>query len=323
MKRRTTLLGALAAPLMLAAGGASLAQAVYPSRTIRLVSPSPPGGAGDVSNRILAKHLSDQMGQPVVIDYRLGGNGVVAAQEALRGDREGYTIFLGTLTALVGNLYLMKSIPYDPSTDFAPVSLIGTIPFILVANMDLPVKSVKELIAYAKANKGKVTFASANTTSQVSASMFASMTGIELQHIPYKSAPASLNDVVSGQVAISFVDIPSARGLIQSGRLRLLGVTADKRINLFPDTPSIAESVPGYEMIGWTAMTVPAGVDPAIVRRLSVETGKVLSKPEVREQMANVGIVAASSTPEELASYLRTERPRWSRRVHDAGIQPE
>lgn len=323
MKRRTTLLGALSAPLLLAAGGAVHAQAAYPNRTIRIVSPSPPGGAGDVSNRILAKHLSDQMGQPVVIDYKLGGNGVVAAQEALRGDREGYTVFLGTLTALVGNLYLMKSIPYDPVADFMPVSLIGTIPFILVANMDLPVKSVAELIAYAKANKGKVTFASANTSSLVSASMFASMTGIEMQHVPYKSAPASLNDVVSGQVAISFVDIPSARGLVQSGRLRILGVTADKRISLYPDTPAIAETVPGYELIGWTAMTVPAGTDPAIVRRLSVETGKALARPDVREQMAAVGIVAAPSTPEELATYLRSERPRWQQRVRGAGIQPE
>ena len=144
-----------------------------------------------------------------------------------------------------------------------------------------------------------------------------------MQHVPYKSAPASLNDVVSGQVAISFVDIPSARGLVQSGRLRILGVTADKRISLYPDTPAISETVPGYELIGWTAMTVPAGTDPAIVRRLSVETGKALARPDVREQMAAVGIVAAPSTPEELATYLRSERPRWQQRVRGAGIQPE
>lgn len=324
MKRRSLIQGALGAPIVLTAGPMAPAQAQsYPSRPIRLVTPSPPGGAGDVSNRMIAKHLSDLVGQPVVIDNKVGGNGVIAALEALKGGNDGYTIFVGSTTTLASNPYLMKKVPYDP-TDFDPVSLIGTLPFLLVTNTDLPVTDVKGLVSYAKTHPGKVAFASANNTSLVAASMFGRMTGIEMLHVPYKSAPASLNDVVSGQVAISFVDIPSSLGLIQAKKLRLLGVTTERRINLLPDAPTIAESgVPGYQLVGWTAMCVPAGTDAAIVQRLNEATRTVIARSDVREQLARVGFDAASSTPQELASFMRTERPRWARLIRDAGIRPE
>ena len=322
MKRRTTVLAAIAVPLWFGASP-SLAQA-YPTRPIRLVTPSPPGGAGDVANRVVAKGLSDELGQPVVIENRVGGNGVIAAQEALRGGNDGYTVFVGSTTTLAANPYLMKSMPYDPTTDFTAVSLIGTLPFVLVVNTALPVKSVKDLVAYAKANPGKVSYASANASSRVTASMLGRMTGIELLHIPYKSAPASLTDVVSGQVTMSFVDIPSSLGLIQTGKLRLLGVSSAKRLALLPDTPTIAEAgIPGYELVAWVAMVVPTGTDPAIVRRLSEATRKVIARPDVREQLAKVGFDAEASTPEALASFMRTERPRWARLIRGAKIDPE
>jgi tripartite-type tricarboxylate transporter receptor subunit TctC len=179
-------------------------------------------------------------------------------------------------------------------------------------------------VAYAKARPGKVSFASANATSRVAASSFAHSTGVELLHVPYKSAPTSLNDVVTGQVDIAFVDYSSARAFLQGGRLRLLGVTSAKRSPLMPDAPTIAESgVPGYEVIGWTAMSVPTGTDPAIVRRLNAEMQKVLSRKDVQQQLASLGQDVILGTPEEFASFMRSERPRWGRMIRAAGLQPE
>ena len=323
MKRRTMLAAALGAPAWWTAGRPAFAQ-TYPSRPIRLISPSPPGGGGDVSNRIIAKHMGDLLGQPMVVENRPGGNGVVAAVEALRAGNDGHTIFIGGNTPMIANPYLMKSHPFDPFTAFAPVSLVGTLPFILVVNPALPIRDVRELIRYARAQAVKLSFASANATSLVAASRFARMADIEMLHIPYKGAPASLNDIIGGQVALTFVDIPSARGLVQAGKLRVLAVTSAARTPMMPDVPSIAETgLAGYEVIGWTAMYVTAGTDPAIINRLSQEARKVIARPDVREQLAAVGFDGAPTTPEELGAFMRAERPRWVRMIREAGIEPE
>lgn len=321
MLRRRLVLGALSAPW--AATAFEARAEAWPTRPIRLVTPSPPGGAGDVSNRMVAKYMASELGQAVVVDNKVGGNGVIAAMEALRGGHDGYTVYVGSTTTLAANAYLMKNMPYEPATDFQPVSLIGVLPFLLVANAQLPFTDVKGLVAYAKAHPG-VNFASANASSQVMMSMFARMAGLNLVNVPYKSAPASLNDVVSGQVQISFVDIPSALGLVQAGRLRLLGVSTAKRISILPETPTIAESgVPDFELVGWTAMTVPAGTDAAVVRRLNEAARAAIARPDVREQLGKLGFEAQSSTPEELGSFMRAERPRWARLIRAAGIEPE
>ncbi|MES2482260.1 MAG: tripartite tricarboxylate transporter substrate binding protein [Pseudomonadota bacterium] len=323
MQRRSLMGAALGLTAPWLAAVPALAQS-WPSQPIRLVSPSPPGGAADVATRLIGKHLAELLGQPVITDNKPGANGVVAGLEALRAGTDGYTVFMGSTTSLVANPYLMKSVPFEPATDFAPVSLIAALPFVLVVHPGLPVKSVKDLVAYAKARPGKVSFASANATSRVAASSFAQSTGVELLHVPYKSAPASLNDVVTGQVDIAFVDYSSARAFLQGGRLRLLGVTSAKRSPLMPDTPTIAESgVPGYEVIGWTAMSVPTGTDPAIVRRLNAEMQKVLSRKDVQQQLASLGQDVILGTPEEFASFMRSERPRWGRMIRAAGLQPE
>jgi tripartite-type tricarboxylate transporter receptor subunit TctC len=295
----------------------------WPTQTVRLVSPSPAGGAADVATRLIAKHLAELLGQPVVVDNRPGANGVVAGLEALHAN-DGHTVFMGSTTTLVANPYLMKSVPFEPATDFAPVALVAALPFVLVVNPQLPVHSVKELIAHAKARPGTITFASANATSRVAAATFASMSGVELLHVPYKSAPASLSDVVTGRVAISFVDYSSAHAFIEAGRLRLLAVTSARRSPLMPNTPTVAESgLPGYEVIGWTAMTVPTGTDPAIVRRLNAEMQKVLANPEVRQKLAGLGQDVILGTPEQFSSFMRSERPRWARMIRAAGIEPE
>ena len=323
MQRRNLLKGGMAMPALWAACRPVFAQA-YPTKAIRLISPSPPGGGGDVSNRIIARYMGELLGQPLVVENKPGGNGVVAALEALRAGNDGYAIFIGGNTPMIANPYLMKSHPFDPFTAFAPVSLVGTLPFILVVNPALPIRDVRDLIRYAKAHPGKLNFASANATSLVAASRFARMTEIEMLHIPYKGAPASLSDIIGGQVALTFVDIPSARGLVQAGKLRVLAVTSSARTPLMPDVPSIAEAgLPGYEVIGWTAMYVPAGADPAIINRLSQEARKVIARPDVREQLAIVGFDGAPTTPEELGAFMRAERPRWVRMIREAGIEPE
>lgn len=297
---------------------------VWPARAIRLVSPSPAGGAADIATRLIGTHLAELLGQPVIVDNKPGANGVLAGMEALRAGPDGYTVFMGSTTSLVANPYLMKSVPFEPATDFAPVALIAALPFVLVVNPKLPIKSVKELIAYAKARPGSVTYASANATSRVAASTFANLTDVKLLHVPYKSAPASLNDLVSGEVAISFVDYSSARSFIGADRLRLLAVTSAQRSPLMPSTPTLAESgLPGYEVIGWTAMSMPTGTDPAIVRRLNAEMQKVLSRKDVQKKLADLGQDVILGTPEAFASFMRTERPRWGRMIRAAGIEPE
>ncbi len=296
----------------------------WPSQPIRLVSPSPPGGAADVATRLIAKHLAEALGQPVLVDNRPGGNGVVAGLGALRGGKDGYSIFMGSTTTLVANPYLMKQVPFEPAVDFVPISLVASLPFVLVVNPSLPINSVKELIAYARERPGKVTFASANATSFVAASAFNHSVGVDMLHVPYKGAPASLTDIMGGQVDLSFVDYSSARTLIQSKRLRLLAVTSAKRSPLMPQTPTLAElGLPGYEVVGWTAMCAPAGVDPAIVQRLNKEMQKILSRKDVVEQLAVLGQDVLLGTPEEFASFMRTERPRWGRMIRNAGISPE
>lgn len=323
MPRRIFLANALSLFGLWMVIGPALAQ-VWPSRVIRLVSPSPAGGAADVATRLIGKHLAELLGQPVVVDNRPGGNGVIAGMEALRGGTDGHTVFMGSTTTLVANPYLMKSVPFEPATDFTPVALVAALPFVLVANTTLPTQSVKDLIEYARARPGKVSFASANATSRVAASTFARMSGIDLLYVPYKSAPTSLNDVVSGEVAISFVDYSSARAFIQSDRLRLLAVTSAKRSPLMPNTPTIAESgLLGYEVIGWTAMSVPTGTDQIVVRRLNAAMQQVLSRKDVQQQLANVGQDVILSTPEEFSSFMRTERVRWARMIRAAGIEPE
>ena len=315
--------------LLAALGGAALwplatarAQGTWPVRPVRIVTPSPPGGGGDVSLRVIARYMGEFLGQPMVIDNRVGGNGVVAALEALRGGTDGYTVYAGSNTTLAANPYLMKTMNYDP-TDFTPVALLGTLPFILVVNPGVPAQSVRELIAHARANPGKLTYASANATSLVAASMFERMAGVKMLNVPYKSAPASLNDIASGQVALSFIDIPSAQGMVSAGRVRVLGITSARKSPLLPSAPAIAETLPGYELIGWTAMTVPTGTPKLVIDRLGDSIQRAVARPDVREQLLKLGFEAATMPAAEFPAFMRSERPRWARLIRSAGIVPE
>jgi tripartite-type tricarboxylate transporter receptor subunit TctC len=295
----------------------------YPSKPVHIVAPFGAGGGGDTTIRLLGQQLSQAMGQSFIIDNKPGGNGVIGVQEALRGAPDGYTLFYGSTTTLAANASLMKKINYDPVKDFAPITRVGVLPFMLVINSSQPFGSVKEFIAFVKANPGKLSYASANATGQVSGAMFAQLAGLDMLHVPYKASPAGVTDVLNGNVSMMFVDIPPAIGQVNAGKLRVLGVTTARRTALLPQVPSIAEALPGYEVYAWTAMCAPAGTNPEVIRRLHAEIAKILAKPDVKEAFASVGVEVGSSTPEELGAFIRSERERWANLIKMARIEPE
>ncbi|QRX81132.1 tripartite tricarboxylate transporter substrate binding protein [Glaciimonas sp. PAMC28666] len=296
----------------------------YPANPIRIVAPFGVGGGGDTSLRILGQQLTLELGQPVIIDNRPGANGIIGAQEALRTAADGYTLFYGSTTTLAANNSLMKTLPYDPSKDFSPITRVGLLPFVLVVTPGLPVHSVRELIAYAKAHPGKLSYASANATGQVAGSTFARMAGVDMLNVPYKTNAAGLTDVMNGTISVMFADVPSALVQVEAGRMRALGVTTARRSAILPQLPSIAESgLPGYEVVAWTAMCVRAGTSPAIVKLLNAAIIKALDSPELRAKFAKIGIDVALSTPAELSTFIQAEKGKWAGLIRAAGIQPE
>lgn len=296
----------------------------YPAKTVRIVAPFGAGGGGDTTIRLLAQQLSQSTGQQFIVDNRPGGNGVIGVHEALRAPADGYTLFYGSTTTLAANASLMKHIDYDPVRDFAPITRVGVLPFMLVVSADRPWRTVADVIAYGKANPGKLQFASANATGQVSGAMFAQLAGLEMTNVPYKASPAGVLDVLNGTVPLMFVDIPPAIGQVQAGKLRVLGVTTARRTKLLPQIPSMAESgLAGYEVIAWTAMCAKAGTSPEIVNYLHAEIAKALAKTDVQDAFARVGVEVVPSSSDELGAYIKSEHDRWARLIRIARIEPE
>ncbi|MFM9881461.1 MAG: Bug family tripartite tricarboxylate transporter substrate binding protein [Burkholderiales bacterium] len=296
----------------------------YPVRPVRIIAPFGAGGGGDTTIRMLAQHLTQATGQQFIVENKPGGNGVIGVQEALRGGADGYTLFYGSTTTLAANTTLMKKMSYDPVNDFAPITRVGVLPFMLVVRADQPFNTVPDLIAFAKANPGKLSYASANATGQVSGAMFAQGAGIELLHVPYKATPAGVTDVLNGTVSMMFADIPPAIGQVTAGKFRVLGVTTAARTALLPQVPAMSEfGMTGYEVVAWTAMCAPAGTAPEIVKVLNAEIVKALAKPDLKEAFAKLGVEVGASAPEELAAFIRSERERWARMIKTARIEPE
>ena len=242
MKRRD-FLQTLAAAAAYGSAGTVRAQA-YPTKPVRIIAPFGAGGGGDTTIRMLAQQLGQSLGQQFVVENKPGGNGVIGVQEALRGGADGYTLFYGSTTTLAANATLLKKMSYDPVKDFAPISRVGVLPFMLVVRADQPFQSVKDVIDHAKANPGKLSYASANATGQVSGASFCQLAGIDMLHVPYKATTAGVTDVLNGNVTMIFVDIPPAIGQVMAGKFRVLGVTTAKRTPLLPQVPAISESLP-------------------------------------------------------------------------------
>lgn len=312
---------ALAAVLLLSS--AAWAQA-YPNKVVKLVVPFAAGSGTDAVARITAQNLTDALGQQFIVENKPGANGAIAAEFVARSPADGYTLFMTTNTSHSANPSLMKKINYDPVKDFASVSRMGNLPFMLVVNPDLPVKSVKELIEFARKNPGKVSYGTGNSTGIIAGATFALANKIELLHVPYKSTPPAMTDVMGGQVSMMFTDLASGIGNVKAGRMRALAVTTAVRSALVPDLPSMEEAgVPNFDLTSWNGVFAPAGTPAEVVNRLNAELVKMVARPDVKEKFAQIGFDAFTSTPAELDAFVRAELVKWAKLVKDAGIEAE
>lgn len=295
----------------------------YPSRTVRLVVPFAAGSATDTMARLLAQELSPRLGQSVVVENKAGGLGQIAAQHVARSAPDGYTLFVTTNTTHSANPHLFRTLPYDPIKDFEPIARTATLPFMLVVNGQLPVRSTAGFLSYAKANPGKLTYASASSTSLVAAESLNVLGHVSMVGVYYKASPQAILDVASGQVQVMVADFATAMPHVTAGRLKVLAVTTAKRSSLVPDAPPLGESVKGFDVTSWNGLFAPAGTPPEIVQRLARETLAVLARPDVKSRLAAIGFEVDPLGPQDFAAYVRNQLDYWGRLVRDAGIRPE
>ncbi len=314
--------------LVLAAAAALFATALraddYPSRPITFVSVFGPGSASDTICRIVADPLSAALKVPVIVEDRPGADGVVAAQYVQHAAPDGYTLMMATNSPLSADPFLLKDVSYDPVKDFTPVSRVGSFTLMLVINPSLPFHSVKELVDYAKANPGKLSFASGNTAGIVGGKTLAHWAGIDLLHVPYKSSPPAIEDVIAGRVSMMFADFTVAMPHVSAGQVRALAITRLKRSPLFPDLPTMDEAgIEGFDLDAWAGLVAPAGTPPAVVAKLNAALRPIIDGPDVQAKFKNVGFQGFSSTPGEFGDYIKVQLGKWQKMVKDANIQAE
>ena len=308
--------------------GPSMAQApAYPSKLIKIIVPLIPGGGNDLLARIIGERLSPVIGQTVVVENRPGAGGNVGTEFAARQAPDGYTLLMTSPTHVINPAFYIK-LPYDPIRDFAPISLIATIPFMLTVNSAVPAKSVKELVALAKSQPGKLTYGTTGmgTPHHLSMEMLRSATGIDIVQVPYKGAGALVPALVGGEITMTIGALNSLLPYIQSGRLRALGTAAPTRAAVLPDVPTIAEAagLPDYGMVSWFGVLAPAATPPAIVARLNTEINRIVQNPQViKERLKTVGLDPVGSTPEAFGDVLKTELVKYAKVAREAGIKPE
>ncbi|MEO8346461.1 MAG: tripartite tricarboxylate transporter substrate binding protein [Betaproteobacteria bacterium] len=310
--------------LGLALAAAQTCAQAWPSKPIKWIVPFAPGGTTDILARTVGEKLAVALGQPVIIENKPGAGGGVGADFVAKAAPDGYTILGGTISTNAINASLYKDLPYDPVKDFVPITLIARVPNMLVVNNDVPAKNVAELIVLLKKNPGKYTFASSgNGTSQhLSGELFKSMTGVDMQHIPYKGSPPALQDVMGGAVTMTFDNITTAWTLAKGGKLRALAVTTAKRSPAAPDVPTLAEAgVIGYEIGSWQGVFAPAGTPPAIVNRLNTEIVKIINLPEVKERLLALGAEPVGNSSEEFTVFVKAEVAKWGDVVKKSGAR--
>ena len=314
--------------ILLAAGPTFFSSALladnYPSKPITLVAVFGPGSASDTICRVIAQPLSIALNESVIVESRPGANGALAALYVARSASDGHTLLMATNSPLSVVPFLMKNVSYDPVKDFTPVTRVGSFTLMLVVNPSLPVKTVKELIEYAKANPGKLSFASANTSGIVAGETLIHWAEIDMLHVPYKSSPPAIQDVLAGRVSMMFTDLTTGLPHVRSGALRALAVTRLQRSPLFPELPTLDEAgVAGFDMDSWAGIVAPAHTPPPIVTKLNKELRKIIDDPDVKAKLGNAGFEAFSSTPKEFGDFIKVQLDKWGKMVRDAGIQPE
>jgi len=294
----------------------------YPSRPVTITAVFGPGSASDTICRIIADKLGPAIGQPVIVEDRPGADGAVAALYVHHANPDGYTLLMGTNSPLSADPFLHKDINYDPIKDFVPVTRVGSFTLILVVDPKLPIHSVRELADYAKANQGKLTYASGNTAGIVGMETVKRWAELSILHVPYKSTPPALEDIIAGRVSMMFADFTTAIPHVTAGTLRPLAVSRIKRSTLFPDLPTLDEAgVKGFNLDTWAGLVAPTGTPPAVVNKLNAALRKIIDSPEVQAKFKNVGFEGFSSTPEELGDYIKVQLGEWGKMVKDAGIQ--
>jgi tripartite-type tricarboxylate transporter receptor subunit TctC len=297
----------------------------YPNRPVRMVVGFPPGGGTDVVARIIAPGLSENLGQPVVIENRPGATGTVAAAMVAKSPADGYTIMMGHVSVNAIAPSLFPDLQYDVLKDFAPVTLAASVPHFVVVHPTLPVHSIRELIAYAKEHPAELSFPSAGngSTPHLAGEIFKVMAGVNLVHVPYKGSGQSMADLLAGQHKVGFDTMPASAGYVRSGRMRALGVSSAKRVPEYPDVPTVAEAgVPGYEVITWYGVFAPGGTPPAVVNRLHAEAAKAMETPAARTRLAEAGADGTvTRSPAEFAAIVRADTARYAKIIKDAGLK--
>ena len=323
------LLAALPGVLALVLLGAAIptgvfAQAAWPSKPIRFIVPFPPGGGADATARIVAQELSRALGQQVIVENRGGGGGTIGVAAGIKSAPDGHTVFLGTPGPIAVSPTLTPDLGYDPTRDMAPVSRLSTAPLLVAVPGSSPIRSLQELIATARAKPGSLSFASGGngTSHHLAGELLKQMAGISMTHVPYKGTAPATTDTLAGQVPVGIIDLHSALPHVRAGKLRSIGTTGDRRAAFAPDIATIAESgMPGFDVSTWFIMGAPAGVPRDIIARLNAETVRALAMPEVRERILATGNEPNSSTPEELAAFVREEIAKWAKVIRVAGVK--
>ncbi|MBI4194144.1 MAG: tripartite tricarboxylate transporter substrate binding protein [Betaproteobacteria bacterium] len=306
-------------------GGIAAAAEPYPTKPVRMIVAVPPGGPADTLARLVGPGLGEALGQIVVIDNRPGANGIIAYEMAARAAPDGYT-FVVVAAGVAINPSIYRKVPYDPVKDFAPITHGISVPNILVVHPSVPARSVKDLIAHAKARQGQLTFASAGngTSGHLALELFRLSSGIQVVHVPYKGGGPALAEVLAGQVQALFSIALAATPQIKAGRLRALAITSAERSPVAPDLPTVAESgFPAFEVIGWFGWLAPAKTPQDIIARLNQEIVRVLKRPEVRDRLLGMSTVPVGNTPRQFGAFIRSERDKWARVVREAGVRME
>ena len=327
MKPRATWPALVAAAMALVAGVAApdaSAQAAWPSKPIRIVVPFPPGGTTDILARAAAQKMTEAWKEQAVIDNRPGAGGNIGAELVAKAPADGYTMLMGTVGTHAINASLYAKMPYDHVKDFAPVILVAAVPNVMVVHPSVPAATVAEFIAWAKANPGKVNFASSGsgTSIHLAGELFKTQTGLAMTHVPYKGSAPAIADLIGGQVQVMFDNLPSALPQIRGGKLRALAVTSRERANALPDVPTVAESgLPGFEASSWFGLLAPTGTPREVVVRVNAEIARWLASSDAKDKLASQGAVAAGGSPEDFASHITAETAKWQKVVRESGAK--
>ena len=298
--------------------------APYPERTITLVVPFPPGGSTDILARIVAEHLQRSLGQPVIVENRSGASGNIGTAAVARSAPDGYAFLFNTMSVHTMNHALFATMPFDGANDFSPITLLAYVLNTMVVHPSVPASDVRALIGYAKANPGKLAYASAGagSTNHLCGALFEKMAQISMVHVPYRGGAPAVADTVGGQTQLMFTAGTQSLEHVRAGKLRLLAVTEGKRSALLPDVPTVAETLPGFEMAVWYAAYGPSGMPKEVVARLNAEIGRILFLPEVKKRMDDIAVETAKSSPEALAELTRADADKWGRIIRQLGITP-